>query len=218
MRRRTKQEFVVILGIILLLATVVLVNGYFQRSSLADRMEAIRKKVEQGRKTEGLELLQWPLLQKTTGTVRKGPTFDERLLKYDQQPVDIVGFMVPLEQFRGMTEFLLLPIPIECYFCQSPPLRDVMVVQMEKGKTTPLYREPVLINGILNLKKGPNTKFFYVITNANMGPGKRGGKLTIKDVAAQHMIPNHQPTQAPQEQLQKPMPLPESGAEGENSQ
>ncbi|HPO16102.1 MAG TPA: DUF3299 domain-containing protein [Candidatus Hydrogenedentes bacterium] len=209
MRRRTKQEFVVIIGVVLLLVAVVLVNGYFQRSSLTDKMEAIRKKVEEGRKTEGLDLLPWPLLQKTTGTMSKGPSFDERLLKYDQQHVDIVGFMVPLEQFRNMTEFLVLPVPIECYFCQSPPMRDVVVVQMEKGKGTNLYREPVLINGILNLKQGPNTKFFYIITEANMGPGKRGGKLTIKDIAPQHMIPGHQPTPTPQDELQKPLAAPE---------
>lgn len=213
MRRRTKQEFGVIIGVILLLAAIVLLNGYFQRYSLTDQMEVYRKKVEQGRKSEGLDLLQWPILQKTTGTVRKGPTFDERLLKYDQQHVDIVGFMVPLEQFRNMTEFLLLPVPIECYFCQSPPLRDVVVVQMEKGRGANLYREPVLINGILNLKKGPDTKFFYIITEANMGPGKRGGKLTIKDIAPQHMIPGHQPNQAPQEELQKPLAAPEPAPE-----
>ena len=209
MRRRTKRDLALLVSVIAILGAVALAKGFFERSDLANRMETARKGVEQTRKSEGLELLPWPIVQRTTGNVKKGPTFDDRLLPFDQQRVDIVGFMVPLEQFRDMTEFLLLPLPLECYFCQSPPMRDVMVVQMAKDKTTKLYREPVLINGVLSLNKGPGTKFFYVIKDAKIGPGKKGDTLTVKEVAPQHMIPGHEPTKTGQEApLAKPIAPP----------
>ncbi len=205
MRTRTKRELAVFAGIAVLLAVIVLANSAFQRGNLAERMDRYRRQVEASRKTEGLELLQWPLLRKTTGNMRRGPTFDERLIAMDNARVDIVGFMVPINQFRNMTEFLLLPVPIECYFCQAPPMRDVVVVQMAEGETTNLFREPVLVNGLLTLNHGPGTKFFYVISDARMGPGKKGGTLTQKDVAPQHMLHGQE---QPEEELLDPMELP----------
>ncbi len=205
MRTRTKRELAVFAGIAVLLAVIVLANSAFQRGSLADRMDRYRRQVEASRKTEGLELLQWPLLRKTTGNMRRGPTFDDRLVAMDGTRVDIVGFMVPINQFRNMTEFILLPVPIECYFCQAPPMRDVVVVQMAEGETTNLFREPVLVNGVLTLNHGPGTKFFYVISDASMGPGKKGGTLTQKDVAPQHMLHGQE---QPQEELLAPMEPP----------
>ena len=205
MRRRTKRDLVILVSIVAIVAGIVLFKGWGDRNQLADRMATIRKQTEQERKSEGLELLQWPVLQKTTGTIKKGPTFDPKLEALDKQRVDIVGFMVPLEEFREMREFLLLPLPIECYFCQSPPMRDVMIIQMAKGKSTKLFREPVLINGTLTLNRGAGTKFFYTISEADLGPGKKGGELTQKDVAPQHMAPGHQPTN---DELVKPMAPP----------
>lgn len=205
MRTRTKRELAVFVGIAVLLAVVVLANSAFQRGDLADRMDKYRKQIEASRKSEGLELLQWPLLRKTTGNMRRGPTFDERLIAMDKTRVDLVGFMVPIDQFRNMTEFILLPVPIECYFCQAPPMRDVVVVQMAAGETTNLFREPVLVNGVLTLNHGPGTKFFYVVNDAKMGPGKKGGTLTQKDVAPQHMMHGQE---QPEEELLAPMEPP----------
>jgi hypothetical protein len=204
-RVRTKRELLVGLGVIAILASIALANSAYQRGDLSVRMDKYRRQIESGRQKEGLDLLSWDLLRKTTGTVAKGPTFAKDLLGKDKQPVDIVGFMVPLEQFRNMTEFLLLPLPIECYFCQMPPMRDVMVVEMAEGKNTNVVKEPVLINGELTLNQGPGTRFFYSIKNAKMGPGKRDAKLTPKSISQQHMIPGHQPKE---ENLLPPMNLP----------
>lgn len=188
MRRRAKRDLSIIAGVVIIIVSVALLNNFFYRSNLAERMDKYRQKIERDRRGGGLDLLQWNVLRKTKGSMRSGPSFDEKLLQYDASRVDIVGFMVPLEQFRKMTEFLLLPIPIECYFCQTPPMRDVVIVQMAKGETTDLYKEPVLINGNLKLCKEPGSKFFYIIEDAKMGPGKAGGTLTHKDVSQQHMV------------------------------
>ncbi len=194
MRRRVKRDLTIFVGIVAVLVVVAFANTQFERSNLAERMEQYRQRVEEDRVTGGLDLLSWNLLRKTTGNMRSGPEFHEALLEYDGQRVDIVGFMVPLEQFRNVSEFLLLPLPIECYFCEAPPMRDVMVVQMAQGEATDIFQEPVLINGNLKLNQGPGTKFFYVISDAKMGPGKKGGSLTRKSIGAEHMVPGHEKT------------------------
>jgi hypothetical protein len=148
--------------------------------------------VERERKSLGLELLDWQLLRTTQGRMSTGPTFTDELKEKGGQHVDIVGFMVPLDTFRNINEFMLLPLPIECYFCQIPPMRDVMLVQLKDGETTSIYKEPVLINGTLTLKEGKGVKFFYEIRDASMGPGEPQGELTPRYIKPQHMVPQHE--------------------------
>jgi len=181
-RRRVVREFGTIVGVVVILAAIVLANGYIRRGSLKDQMEKLRKVTEKKRENEGVDLLSWRVLRETTGTRRSGPKFDERLIEKRDTTVNLIGFMVPMYSFRAMTEFLLLPVPIECYFCEAPPMRDVMLVQMAEGDQVNLVREPVLISGHLTLNEGPGTKFFYVIKDAKRGPAQKGGKFTRKSV------------------------------------
>ncbi len=164
-----------------------MLNYMTRQRSLKERMIEWRREIEGRRQGKGLDLLPWKLLQETKGNVRKGPTFHPELLPWDNTPVDIIGFMVPIETFRNMSEFLLLPMPIECYFCERPPMRDVMLVRMKEGETADLFREPIIINGILHLSHGPETKFFYVTKNTTFGPGEEEGLLTRKGIAPEHM-------------------------------
>ena len=110
MRARTKRDLTIFTGVVFVISIVALLNNFFYRSSLAERMERYRMMIERDRKSKGIDLVSWKLLQKTKGNMRTGPTFDEELLKLDRQRIHIVGFMVPLNQFRKMKEFLLLPI------------------------------------------------------------------------------------------------------------
>jgi len=77
-----------------------------------------------------------------------------------------MGFMTPIDQFREATHFMLLPLPIECYFCQAPPLRDVMLVRMTQGETVNMVEEPVMMSGRLALNADGGEKFFYTLENA----------------------------------------------------
>ncbi|MDX9972780.1 MAG: DUF3299 domain-containing protein [FCB group bacterium] len=192
MRRRVLKEVVTIAGVAVILGVLVLTNSFVQRSTLAEKMVTWRVQLEQQQEaTQKLGLLKWPLLQKTTGGYAKGPTFADELRKYHQQSVHIMGFQVPVEQFRDMTEFLLLPMPIECYFCQSPPMKDVVLVQMAEGEVAPLFKEPVLISGNMELHEGPKTQFFYVIKDAQWGKPGEKVKMTRKQVPVEHQLPHN---------------------------
>lgn len=192
MRKRAKRDLSIVVGLIIILGAVTFVNYAYTRSDLADRMNVLRQQIEQERIAEGVDLIRWNLMRETTGSARSGPTFPEALKARDGQQVNIVGFMQPLNQFRDMEEFMILPLPIECYFCQIPPIHDVMFVRMKEGETTQLFEEPVLMNGRLELHEGEGTKFFYTLHDVEFGPGREGMELEQRYMDPEHMVPQHE--------------------------
>src|SRR5688572_22257560 len=130
MRRRAKRDLSVIAGIAILLAVILFVNYWYNLGDVRKVRDAQRREAEKQHSSKGLELLKWQLIRETSGSLRKGATYPEDLIAQDGQPVNIVGFMVPLEQFRQVDEFLLLPLTLDCYFCGIPPAKDVMLIHM----------------------------------------------------------------------------------------
>ena len=126
-------------------------------------------------------------MRETKGSLRKGGRFSEDLLARDGDVINLIGFMVPQEEFRDVNEFLLLPIPLECYFCSMPPPKDVMFVEMKEGETTHIYSEPVILNGRITVNQGPDQKFFYQLDEVELG-GLDGGELTKKRLKLEHMV------------------------------
>ena len=193
MKRRTKRDILIFVGIVAVIGGIAFANAQLRRGNLAEQYERLRARLEAGRLEEGLNLLPWKLVRKTRGSLRKGGTYAEELLAYDSQPVHMIGFMVPLEKFRDVSKFLMLPIPIECYFCAMPPTRDILFVELREGETAQIYAEPVLILGDFVVHEGPEQKFFYSLRNATIEAAEDGGELTKRRLQLQHMIPNHEP-------------------------
>lgn len=189
MKRRTKRDITIFIGIIALVGGIAFANSQLRRSGLAEQFEALRVELEQKRVAEGIDLLKWNVIRTTKGSLRGGGNFSEELLQYDGQEVYIIGFMVPREQFRDVTEFMMLPIPIECYFCSLPPSRDVLYVNLREDEVAQIYNEPVLIKGTFNIHQGENVKFFYTLENATFKAAEDGGELTKKRLKLQHMLP-----------------------------
>jgi hypothetical protein len=190
-RRRVVREIGTISGIVLILGVVVLTAGFFRRSTSWEKFERIRKVAEAAQREGGVDLLGWDVLQATKGTYRSGPSFQDALKARDGSPVHIIGYQVPDEEFRAMHEFMLLPVPIECYFCESPPMRDVVYVRMKEGTTADLVNEPILINGILRLHDAPKSDYFYVIEDAAWGKADESQRLTPKYVPQEHRLGGH---------------------------
>jgi len=209
-RKRAVRELGTVLGVAVILGGVVFFNGYMQRGTLADFYGELRAKYESDHETQGITVLHWDLLRETKGTKRTGPKFAEQLLEMRDTTINLIGFMVPLYNFRGTDEFILLRLPIECYFCESPPMRDVMLVQMAEGKTTDIVREPVIVSGTLTLNEGPGTKFFYVLKDSSREPAEEGGKLTRKDVRPE-TIEHMKRVQQGEPELQPGYDLPPAG-------
>lgn len=192
MKRRTKRDLGVLVGVMFLIGGVVFANTQLRRGNLAEKYEALRVSLESGHLEEGMNLLQWNVVRTTKGTLRGGGKYTEDLREYDAQPVHMIGFMVPLEEFRDVTQFLMLPIPIECYFCSMPPTRDVLFVQLQEGETAQIYSEPVLVLGNFTINQGPDQQFFYTLEDATIKAAEDSGELTRRKLELQHMLPNHE--------------------------
>jgi hypothetical protein len=177
-----------IAGIAVILAGVVGLNIYYRLEGLTQKFDRIRRGAEATRAKSGMDMLDWELLRETKGSLRSGPTFDTQLVAraQDGRTANLMGFMTPIDQFRNVSHFMLLPLPIECYFCQMPPMRDVMLVRLMEGELTNIAPEPVLVTGKLELHDGPKQKFFYSMTNSTIQAGNSGQRLSIKNFSQEH--------------------------------
>ncbi|MDK1020250.1 MAG: DUF3299 domain-containing protein [Candidatus Hydrogenedentes bacterium] len=192
MKKRTKRDIGIFLGVIALIGGVALANSQFRRGNLAQQYERLRAQLESGHLQEGMNLLPFNLLRKTKGSLTKGGTFAADLFDYNNQPAHMIGFMVPQETFIDVSDFMMLPIPIECYFCAMPPARDVLYVHLQEGETAQIYAEPVLILGTFKINEGPGQKYFYSITDATIRAAEDDGELTRRRLKLQHMLPVHE--------------------------
>ncbi len=104
----------------------------------------------------------------------------------------MIGFMVPMETFIDVEEFMMLPIPIECYFCAMPPSKDVLYVKLQEGETQQIFSEPVLVLGTFKVHQGPDQKYFYSLEDATIAAAEDGGELTRRRMQLQHMLPVHE--------------------------
>ena len=192
MKRRTKRDITIFAAILAVIGGIVFANSQLSRQGLAEDFERLREKLEQARLNSGVQLLRWNLVRTTKGSLQRGGKFDADLMAQNGKEVFMIGFMVPNETYRDVTEFLMLPIPIECYFCQMPPSRDVLFVKLREGETAQIFLEPVLIRGTFTIHEGAGVKFFYTLENATIEAAEDGGALTNKRVQFQHMVPNHE--------------------------
>ncbi len=186
MRRRAKRDLVTLLGLVVIVATVVAVNGYMRRSGLREHFERMRAAVETKHRDEGVALLEWSELHRVTGRRASGAVFPDSLKEKDGRLVNIVGFMNAIDQFRDVTEFMLLPVPVVCYFCDAPPMRDIIEVQLQAPAN--MINEPVLIGGRLRLHEGPGPLFFYTIENARWNEAVYEDEATEKVIDQQHRM------------------------------
>ena len=183
-RRRAKRDLLTLLGVVVILGGVVGANTYMRLDSLKEAARKVRMKFEQVKRNEGVELLEWDLLHETKGFMRTGPTFPEGLKELDGRLVNICGFMTPIDTFRNVTEYMLLPVPLTCYFCDSPPARDIIHIKLQKP--TNMVNEPILNGGRLHLyEKGD--LFFYTLADAKWNEAVKDEKLTKKTFTKDHM-------------------------------
>jgi hypothetical protein len=183
---------VTIIGVIIVLTVIASVYVHMRPHSpieaYPDQGITVRMAAEDKRAKEGMSLLDWKLLRKTNGTVRAGARFHDTLRPYNGQMVNVVGFMTPIDQFDDVAHFMLLPMPVYCYFCEAPPMRDILLVELEKGKKADLVNEPVLIAGHLELRGKAGDPFFYSVVNAKWDAAVEGMALTPKEILEPHKL------------------------------
>ncbi|HNY85912.1 MAG TPA: DUF3299 domain-containing protein [Candidatus Hydrogenedentes bacterium] len=187
MRRKAKRDLLTLTGVIVVLAGIVLINGYTRRDALREQYVKMRTAFEEKHRGEGVEVVDWAELHSVTGKRSTGAGFPESLKKKDGRLVNICGFMSPIDQFKNVTEFMLLPVPMTCYFCEAPPMRDI--IQVKLSKPASMVNEPVLIGGRLRLHEGPKQMFFYTIEEARWNEAVKDDEdQTDKVIGEDHRV------------------------------
>ncbi len=186
MRKRSKRDLLTLLGLVIIVAGIIGVNGYMRRAGMREYFDKMRAELEAKHREEGVSLIYWDLMQQVVGRRKTGATFPEELKKLDGRLVNIVGFMAAIDQFREVQEFMLMPIPLTCYFCDAPPMRDIIEVKLEKPAN--MINEPVLIGGRLRLHEGEKPLFFYTIEEAKWNEAVSEEETTEKLIDQQHRL------------------------------
>jgi hypothetical protein len=175
-----------LVGLVVIIVSVVTANGYMRRAGLREFFDNMRVAEEAKRKEEGVKLVEWKELNEVKGRRQSGATFPQSLKEKDGKLVNIVGFMSAIDQFKDVKEFMLMPVPLTCYFCDAPPMRDIIQVKLEKPAS--MINEPVLIGGRLKLHEGPKPLFFYSIENAKWNEAVSDEESTEKVIDQQHKL------------------------------
>ncbi len=85
-------------------------------------------------------------------------------------PVPILDLLlghVHTRRFQGVTEFMLTPLPLDCYWREIAPINQVIYVRtanpIEFGDGV-----AIAVRGILELREQEGPKFFYVLKDAEL--------------------------------------------------
>jgi hypothetical protein len=61
--------------------------------------------------------------------------------------VEVTGFMMPINETKAITRFILIQSLWGCCFGQTPDVNHIIVVNMETGKSIDFYPDPVKVLG-----------------------------------------------------------------------
>lgn len=187
MRTRAKRDLITLLGVVVIVVAILFINMYLRLDSMKEAARKMRAALEEQHRAEGVEVIDWEMLHKTKGTLHSGPQFEPAMKEKEGRAFNMVGFMAPIDEFRNVKEFMLLPFPIECYFCESPPPRDIVHVKLE-DPTAEILNEPVLIGGQLELYEEEGVVFFQALDLAKFNEPVTDEDFSERVIAADHRM------------------------------
>jgi len=103
-------------------------------------------------------LVNWEFLDKTDVVVSDGKkdatiNYPHEVKALDGKRVAIVGFMAPFESLDDMTQCMILPAYVGCFYCGPPPVTQVLLIQQinAKKQKRPFINDAVIVTGTLRL-------------------------------------------------------------------
>ncbi len=95
------------------------------------------------------------------------PKFGESVLKLDNQPITLKGYMIPLDDMIGQQYFVLSALPFNiCFFCGGAGPETVAEV---KTKSEVRFTDAAItVRGILKLNPDDPDRLMYIIEDAEI--------------------------------------------------
>ncbi len=116
-------------------------------------------------------VVSWKTLAQVEPVKRGGkmvPEFSKQILALDQQPVRIIGFMMPLDMTDQQQHFMLSAVPASCPFCI--PAGPESLVEVMSLRPVKFGFDPIVMGGKLSLLKSDASGMLYRMTNAEPVP------------------------------------------------
>jgi hypothetical protein len=123
-------------------------------------------------KPSGVNGMPWTIVTRTTVDRRYRPTFPRYLHDLEGKQVTLRGFMQPLGDNLEMHSFLLIEYPVGCWYCESPEVTAMVLVEMPRGMTQTFVRDQVTIIGRLKLNATDPEDFLYTVQGATVKTAK----------------------------------------------
>ena len=117
---------------------------------------------------DGINPLPWVVLSETTVEKPFRPRFHKHLQQLDGKKVSLTGFMQPVTMDFNVSGFLLMEFPIGCWFCETPEPAGLLYIEIAGGKTVPVKRGRVKVEGTLKLNSSDPEDFLYTVTGASL--------------------------------------------------
>ncbi len=119
-------------------------------------------------KADAVNVLPWSVVTQTTVDRQYKPTFPTYLRELEGKQVRLKGFMQPLGDDLDQAVFLLIEYPVGCWYCESPDVTAIVLVEMPTGKSRMFSRESLTITGRLKLNTKDPEDFLFKVTGASV--------------------------------------------------
>jgi hypothetical protein len=117
---------------------------------------------------DGVNALPWVVVSETVVDKPFRPRFHKHLQQLDGKKVSLTGFMQPVTMDIEVGGFLLIEYPVGCWFCETPDPAGMLYIEIAGGKTVPVKRGRVKVEGTLKLNTTDPEEFLYTLRGATV--------------------------------------------------
>ena len=113
-------------------------------------------------------VLPWSQLEKVDSYKAKDgrllPKYPDKVLALDKQPVQMQGFMMPLEPGASQSHFLLTVTTPSCAYCL--PAGPEGIVEVKASAPVKFSYKPIVLSGQMHVLKSDPMGLYYRLTDA----------------------------------------------------
>jgi tetratricopeptide (TPR) repeat protein len=117
---------------------------------------------------DGVNVLPWSVLTETTVDRKFNVNFARYARELDGKTVTLNGYMQPLGDGAETNAFMLIEYPVGCWYCETPDVTGIVLVELPAGRVKSVTRGPVRVEGKLSLNGTDPENFLYTVGKAKV--------------------------------------------------
>jgi hypothetical protein len=117
---------------------------------------------------DGVNVLPWSVLNETTVDRQFNVNFARYARELNGKTVSLTGYMQPLGDGLDTAAFMLIEYPVGCWYCETPEVTGIVLVELPAGRLKRVTRGPVTVEGKLSLNSNDPENFLYTVNKAKV--------------------------------------------------